>query len=156
MDKDVLSFAEEVEMFSEAAPLLLQMVLLGERKRLRGVGVGGRGPHARGQGALDAENNNGISIVWRLWLPFGSEMLCKEHKWLNNNTVVSPKRAHYGLSAHIPMFCFDFLLRSKTYSKERPPSASIANRGFPLSMKTEHVVRLVYIHNKVLLLSGLH
>ena len=87
---------------------------------------------------------------------FGSEMLCKEHKWLNNNTVVSPKRAHYGLSAHIPMFCFDFLLRSKTYSKERPPSASIANRGFPLSMKTEHVVRLVYIHYKVLLLSGLH
>ena len=28
----------------------------------------------------------------------------------------------------IPQFCLDFLLRSKTYLKERPPSASIANR----------------------------
>ena len=30
----------------------------------------------------------------------------------------------------IPQFCLDFLLRSKTYSKECPPSVSIANRDF--------------------------
>ena len=46
-------------------------------------------------------------------------------------TVVSRKRAHYGLSAHPPVLPrFNFLLRSKTYLKERPPSASIANRNF--------------------------
>ena len=39
-----------------------------------------------------------------------------------------------------------FLLRSKTYLKERPPSASVANREFPLSSKPEDVVRLVYTH----------
>ena len=53
----------------------------------------------------------------------------------------------------------DFLLRSKTYSKERPPSASTANKDFPLSSNHEHVVRLVYTHYKVqimLLHSGLH
>ena len=73
-------------------------------------------------------------------------------------TVVSRKRAHYGLSAH-PKFCLDFLLRSRTYSKEHPPSASIASRDFLLSVKPEHVVRLVYIHYKVqimLLHGGLH
>ena len=32
-----------------------------------------------------------------------------------------------------PQFCLDFLLRSKTYLKECPPSASIANREFPLT-----------------------
>ena len=56
----------------------------------------------------------------------------------------------------IPQFCLNFLLRSKSYLKERPPSASIANRDFPLS---KYVVRLVYTHYKVqimLLHSGLH
>ena len=56
-------------------------------------------------------------------------------------------------------FCLDFLQRSKTYLKERPPSASIANRDFSLSSMPEHVVRLVYTHYKVqmmLLPSGLH
>ena len=58
----------------------------------------------------------------------------------------------------IPQFCLDFLLKSKTYLKERPPSASIANRDFSLSSKPEYVVRLVYTHYKlqiVLLHSGL-
>ena len=59
----------------------------------------------------------------------------------------------------IPQFCLDFLPRSKTYLKERPPGASIANRDFPLSSRPEDVVRLVYTHYKVqimLLHSGLH
>ena len=44
----------------------------------------------------------------------------------------------------------NFLLRSKTYLKERPPSASVANREFPLSStEPEDVVRLVYTHYKV-------
>ena len=34
-----------------------------------------------------------------------------------------------------PQFCLDFLLRSKTYWKEHPPSSSIANRAFPLLSK---------------------
>ena len=55
-------------------------------------------------------------------------------------TVVSRKRAHYGLSAHHP-FLPQLLLRSKT---ERPPGASIAYRDFPLS--PQYVVRLVYTH----------
>ena len=57
-----------------------------------------------------------------------------------------------------PQFCLDFLLRSKTYLKERPPSAGIASRDFPLSIKPEYVVRLVDTHYKVhitLLHSGL-
>ena len=33
----------------------------------------------------------------------------------------------------IPQFCLDFLLRSKTYSKEYPRSTSTANRDFPLT-----------------------
>ena len=73
-------------------------------------------------------------------------------------TVVSRKKAHYGLSTH-PQFCLNFLLRSKTYLKERPPSASIANREFPLSNKPEDVVGLVYTHYKVQIAqlhSGLH
>ena len=45
-----------------------------------------------------------------------------------------------------PQFSLDFLLRSKIYLKERPPSA---NRDFPLSSKPEDVVRLVYSHYKV-------
>ena len=49
----------------------------------------------------------------------------------------------------IPQFFLNFLLRSKTYLKERPPSASVANRDFPLSSKPEDVVRLVYTHYKV-------
>ena len=49
----------------------------------------------------------------------------------------------------IPQFCLDFLLRSKTYLKECPPSASLANRDFPLSSRPEHVLRLVYTHYKV-------
>ena len=49
----------------------------------------------------------------------------------------------------IPQLCLDFLLRSKTYLKEGPPSTSIANRDFPLSSKIEDVVRLVYTHYKV-------
>ena len=49
----------------------------------------------------------------------------------------------------IPQFCHDFLLRSKTYLKECPPSASVENTDFPLSSKPEHVVRLVYMHCKV-------
>ena len=56
------------------------------------------------------------------------------------------------------MNCLDFLLRSKTYLKERPLSPSIVNRDFPLSSKPESVVSLVYTHCKVqivLLLSGL-
>ena len=48
-----------------------------------------------------------------------------------------------------PQFFPNFLLRSKTYLKERPPSASIANREFPLSSKPEDVVRLVYTYYKV-------
>ena len=48
----------------------------------------------------------------------------------------------------IPHFYLNFLLRSKIYLKDRPPSASIANRGLPLSSKPEHVVRLVYTHYK--------
>ena len=50
---------------------------------------------------------------------------------------------------HIPQFFLNFLLRSKTYLKERPPSASVANRDFPLSSKPEDVVRVVYTHYKV-------
>ena len=46
----------------------------------------------------------------------------------------------------IPQF---FLLRSKTYLKERPPSPSVANRDFPLSSKPEDMVRVVYTHYKV-------
>ena len=38
-----------------------------------------------------------------------------------------------------PQFCNDFLLRSKTFLKERPPSTSIAD--FPLSSEPESVVR---------------
>ena len=48
-----------------------------------------------------------------------------------------------------PQFSPNFLLRSKTYLKERPPSASVANREFSLSSKLEDVVRLVYTHYKV-------
>ena len=48
-----------------------------------------------------------------------------------------------------PQFPPNFLLRSKTYLKECPPSASVANREFPLSSKPEDVVRLVYTHYKV-------
>ena len=47
----------------------------------------------------------------------------------------------------IPQFCLDFLLRSKTYLKECPPSTSIAD--FPLSSKPEYVVRLLYPYYKV-------
>ena len=53
----------------------------------------------------------------------------------------------------------NFQLRSKTYLKECPPNASIANRDYPLSSKPEDVVRLVYTHYKVLIIllySGLH
>ena len=46
----------------------------------------------------------------------------------------------------IPQFSANFLPRSKTYLKERPPSA---NREFPSSSKLEDVVRLVYTHYKV-------
>ena len=49
----------------------------------------------------------------------------------------------------IPQFSANFLLRYKTYLKERPPSASLANRKFPLSSKLEDVVILVYTHYKV-------
>ena len=50
----------------------------------------------------------------------------------------------------IPQFSLDFLLKSKTYLKERPPSASIVNREFPLSsLHAEDVVRLVYTHYKL-------
>ena len=45
----------------------------------------------------------------------------------------------------IPQFCLDFLLRSKTYLKELPPSTTVANGDFPLSSKPEHVV---YTHYK--------
>ena len=48
-----------------------------------------------------------------------------------------------------PQFFPNFLLRSKTYLKERPPTASVANRGFPLSSKPKDVVRLVYTRYKV-------
>ena len=48
----------------------------------------------------------------------------------------------------IPQFFPNFLLRSKTYLKERPPRVSVA-REFPLSSKPEDVVRLVYTHYKV-------
>ena len=59
----------------------------------------------------------------------------------------------------IPKFSLDFLLRSKAYLKECPPSANIANREFPLSSLLEDVVRLVYTHYKLQipqLHSGLH
>ena len=56
----------------------------------------------------------------------------------------------------IPQFFLNFLLRSKTYLKERPPCASVANRDFPLSSTLttssgllEDVVRMVYTHYKV-------
>ena len=49
----------------------------------------------------------------------------------------------------IPQFFTNFLLRSKSYLKERPPSPSVAKREFPLSSKHENVVRLVYTHYKV-------
>ena len=49
----------------------------------------------------------------------------------------------------IPQFCLNFLLRTKTYLKECPPSTSVTNRQFPLSSKPEDVVRLVYTHYKV-------
>ena len=47
----------------------------------------------------------------------------------------------------IPQFS---LLRSKTYLKEHPPSASITNREVLLSSLLEDVVhvRLVYTHSK--------
>ena len=63
-------------------------------------------------------------------------------------TVVSQKRAHYGLSAR-PQFFPNFLLRFKNYLKERPLCPSVAYREFPLSSKPEDVVRLVYTHYKV-------
>ena len=56
----------------------------------------------------------------------------------------------------IPQFCLDFQLRSKTYFKERPPSAST---DFPLFSQPEYVVRLVCTHYNVqimLLHSDLH
>ena len=56
----------------------------------------------------------------------------------------------------IPQFCLDFLLRSKIYSKECPPGTSIANRDFPLSSKHEHVVKLHYKVQVMLLHSSLH
>ena len=37
----------------------------------------------------------------------------------------------------IIQFSLDFILRSKTYLKEHPSSASIANRDFPLSSLRE-------------------
>ena len=49
----------------------------------------------------------------------------------------------------IPQFFPNFLLRSKTHLKERPPSASVTNTEFPLSSKLEDMVRLVYTHYKV-------
>ena len=49
----------------------------------------------------------------------------------------------------IPQSCLDFLLRSKTYLKEHPLSASFINKEFPLSSKPKDVVRLVYTHYKV-------
>ena len=55
-----------------------------------------------------------------------------------------------------PSLASFFFLRSKTYSKECPPSASIANREFPLSDKLEDVVRLIYKLHITLLHSGLH
>ena len=54
-------------------------------------------------------------------------------------------------------FCINFLLRSKTYMKEHPPSAGTINRDFQLSSKL-HVVALVYTYKVqiTLLHSGLH
>ena len=49
----------------------------------------------------------------------------------------------------IPQFFPNFLLKSKTYLKERPTSAGLTNKEFPLSSKPEDVVRLVYTHYKV-------
>ena len=49
---------------------------------------------------------------------------------INLFTVVSRKRVHCDLSAHYPV-CHDFLLRSKTYLKERPPSAKL-QIGLPM------------------------
>ena len=54
------------------------------------------------------------------------------------SSLANLKRVHYGLSAHPPG------VKSKTYLKERPPSANIANRDFPLSSKPEDLVRQVY------------
>ena len=48
----------------------------------------------------------------------------------------------------IPRVFPNFLLRSKTYLKERPPRASVAIGNFR-SSKNEDVVRLVYTHYKV-------
>ena len=56
----------------------------------------------------------------------------------------------------IPQFCLDFLLRAKTYLKERPPSASIANSDFPLSSRPEDVVSTLYKVQITLLHSDLH
>ena len=44
------------------------------------------------------------------------------------------------MDCHLPV-CLEFLLRSKTYLKELPPRASIANQNFSLF---EHMSRLVY------------
>ena len=49
----------------------------------------------------------------------------------------------------VPQYCLELLLRSKTYSEECPPKASITNRDFPLSSKPKQVVRVVYTHYKV-------
>ena len=53
------------------------------------------------------------------------------------------KRAHYEMSVPPPppQSSLDFSL---SYLKERPTSASIADREFPLSSLPEDVVRLVY------------
>ena len=49
----------------------------------------------------------------------------------------------------MPQFCLNFLLRSKIYLKEHPPSVNNTNREFPLSDKLEDMVRLVCTHYKV-------
>ena len=62
-------------------------------------------------------------------------------------TVVLWKRAHYGLST----VCLDSLLRSNTYSKECPPSASIANIDtiWPTSISFRRICKYICICSKV-------
>ena len=67
--------------------------------------------------------------------------------------IIPPKLEWLDSMRPSPRFTSIFLLRSRNYLKEHPPtqhkhSASIANGELLLSDKLEDVVRLVYTHYK--------
>ena len=82
-----------------------------------------------------------MSLIWGVLY---QKFLC-----IHACTVVSRKRAPMDCPP-IPQFCLDFLLRSKTYLKDRPPSAALQIWIFHrLASLHENVVSLVYTHCKV-------